>query len=68
MPGGRGLNIEMKPSVWNRLEAKDRLCVMRDAGEPSGDQLAFMDTMAAACGLGVVWSPEGVAALIRSAK
>ncbi len=66
---GRALYVEVKAPAWYRLDRKNHLRVVRDAGEPSLEQLAFMDTMAEAGALvGVVWSPEDMADLIGSAR
>jgi hypothetical protein len=41
----------------------------RAAGKPTDDQLEFLDTMAAAGALvGVAWSPEDVADILKGAR
>jgi hypothetical protein len=59
--GGRALFIECKQPAWLRIGRGNALRVERDAGEPTGEQLAFLDSMCEAGALCMVaWSPDDV--------
>lgn len=60
LPGGRALFLEIKAPqhlTMSRATA-GRIIVKERAGKPTDDQLAFLDTMAAAGALvGIIWGP-----------
>lgn len=66
MPGGRALFIEVKAPEWTRLSATGAVRNDRSAGKPTPDQLAFLDTMAAAGALvGVIWHTDDLIELLE---
>lgn len=69
LPGGRALFVECKAPEWlTKSQKTGRLIQDRAPGLPSLDQLAFLDTMAAAGALvGVIWSPEDLNELLGAA-
>ena len=68
LPGGRALFCEVKAPQWGRIGRGGKLRVLRSAGEPTDDQLGFMDRMAEAGALVMVaWSVDDVADALREA-
>lgn len=68
LPGGRALYIEVKAPQWRRLNNANRAVVERSAGEPSRDQLHFLDAMHEAGALVMVaWSVEEVIEEVQAA-
>ena len=68
LPGGRALFIECKAPQWARIGRGGALRVLRSAGEPTEDQLAFLDTMEEAGALCMVaWSQDDVMDALREA-
>jgi hypothetical protein len=66
---GRALYLEIKAPQWTRLSKANCMRQARAAGKPTDDQLEFLDTMAAAGALvGVAWSPEDVADILKGAR
>jgi hypothetical protein len=57
LPGGQSLYIEVKAPAWYRIGCGNRMRSAREAGEPTKEQLAFLDTMAEAGAVCMVaWS------------
>lgn len=68
LPGGRAFYIEVKAPEWRKLNNKNRPVVERSAGQPSRDQILFLDMMAEAGALVIVaWSVDEVIVAITEA-
>ena len=66
-PSGQALFCEVKAPQWSRIGRGGKLRVLRSAGEPTEDQLTFLDKMSEAGAVCMVaWSIDDVIEALKA--